>query len=135
MNENNLTIIIDNVGRTIVGKKKNLDQNSLDLVLENPAVIYVTPDEENKGRISVQMMPLFFREFLADKESPVLAHYKSTQYVLLEIANYDERMNNQYQQTFGRIIIPESPQISNAKEPKVVDLFDLKTDGNGCARN
>ena len=119
-NKTNLTVIVDNVGRTIVGELKSLDSNK-NLILQNAAVLYVASDEENKGRITVQMVPLFFREFLANKESSVLAHYNNGNYVLLDIEDYDARMLQQYQQTFSKPVAATSPQQT---EPKIVNLFE-----------
>ena len=124
-NKTNLTVIVDNVGRTIVGELKSLDSNK-NLILQNAAVLYVASDEENKGRITVQMVPLFFREFLANKESSVLAHYNNGNYVLLDIEDYDGRMLQQYQQTFSKPVAATSPQQTESKadEPKIVNLFE-----------
>jgi hypothetical protein len=124
---NNLVVIVDNVGRTILGKQKSLDERGL--TLENAAVLYVASDEESKSRLTVQMVPLFFREFLANKESVVTAHYNPGQFVLLGIEAFDSRMLTQYTQTFARVVptpnIPVNPE-PQTQEANIVNLFDDK---------
>lgn len=120
----NLVSIVDGIGRTILGEK--LNSTLLSLELGNPAILYVTSDEENKGRLSVQMVPLFFREFLGNKDSKVKAVYKDSQYTMLDVGEFDPRMVAQYQQTFARAIPNQAPASTTpqTEEPKIVNLFD-----------
>ena len=58
--ENNLTVFVDSIGRTIVGEETSSDDNTL--TVKNPAILHVQPNQQT-GQISVQLVPFFFKEF------------------------------------------------------------------------
>jgi hypothetical protein len=64
METQNLITILDNVGRTILGEvNAELTSDSV-LVIKNAVVLHVK--EHDGGRVSIQLLPIFFREFFAD---------------------------------------------------------------------
>ena len=123
---NNATpiIFLDPVGRTIMGTVASSDDADV-LNVNNPVVIMVGGD--NSGKMSVQLFPLFFREFLADKNSDVTFSYKKNLVTMSNIEAIDFRLQAQYSQMFSKansFVSPEAqPQLQNS-EPKVVNLFD-----------
>ena len=122
---NNTTpiIFLDPVGRTIMGTPATSTDDNI-LNVNNPVVIMVGGD--NSGKMSVQLFPLFFREFLADKNSDVCFSYKKNAITLSNIEAIDFRLQAQYLQMFSKansFVSPE-PQQEQKSEQKVVNLFD-----------
>lgn len=130
-NKNQLTVILDPIGRTILGEKvcceKSCDENVLKL--KNPVILHIVP-ADNQGKMSVQLLPLFFREFLADKSGDVIFNYDKDQITTTDIDALDFRLQGQYAQMFnpqnqfvgGQGQAPTSP--NNGEAPTVVSLFD-----------
>jgi hypothetical protein len=115
-------IFLDTVGRTIMALPDASSDDSV-LTVKNPVVIMVGGD--NSGKMSVQLFPLFFREFLADKNADVTFSYKKDSITLSNIEAIDFRLQAQYSQMFSKtnsFVAPEQPQ--QATEQKVVNLFD-----------
>lgn len=129
-NKNKLVIFLDAIGRTILGETYTDPNNPTDpeiLSVNNPVVLHVVPD--NGGRMSVQLLPIFFREFSASREDPVIFKYKKANIVESEMGPLDFRLQSQYQQLFGNgnIFVPPTGGIvpDNSGTPsKVVNLFD-----------
>jgi hypothetical protein len=63
-----LTVILDPIGRTVLGETVCCGGECSNEVvkLKNPVILHIVP-ADNQGKMSVQLLPLFFREFLADK--------------------------------------------------------------------
>lgn len=125
---NNATpiIFLDPVGRTIMGTVATSDNADV-LNVNNPVVIMVGGD--NSGKMSVQLFPLFFREFLADKNSDVTFSYKKNLVTMSNIEAIDFRLQAQYSQMFSKANSFVSPDAQPESQPqnseaKVVNLFD-----------
>jgi hypothetical protein len=117
-NESNLVIFLDSIGRSILGEKvKSTETN---LVVKNPVILHIVPD--NSGRMSVQLMPLFFREFLADKNEDVQFYFQLEKIVESDIKSLDFRLQAQYNQLFNKNSVFVPPQEESSD--KVVKLFD-----------
>jgi hypothetical protein len=115
-------IFLDAVGRTIMGVlSESTDDNILNV--SNPVVIMVGGD--NSGKMTVQLFPLFFREFLADKNTDVIFSYKKNTVIFSDINAIDFRLQAQYTQMFSKTNTFGSPDAQPpATEQKVVNLFD-----------
>jgi hypothetical protein len=118
-------IFLDKVGRTVMGVPVEQDENVLKV--QNPVVIIVGGD--NTGKMSVQLFPLFFREFLGDKNADVVFSFNNKEITPSNIDALDFRLQAQYNQMFSKNNTfvaqgepPKSPEPSN--EEKVVNLFD-----------
>jgi hypothetical protein len=133
-NTSKLKIILDPIGRTIlgecVGNCSGEESSCCDVLkLKNPVVLHIVP-ADNQGKMSVQLLPLFFREFLADKSADVVFSYPKDKVVVTDIDALDFRLQGQYAQIFnpqnvfvgGQQPLPDSP--NTGQPPKVVDLFD-----------
>jgi hypothetical protein len=127
-NTTKLNVILDGVGRTILGEV--VTSTSEDKVsLKNPVILHIVP-ADNNGKMSVQLLPLFFREFLADKTGDVVFSYDAARVVSTDIDALDFRLQGQYAQMFnknnsfitGETSAPVNPNTGEA--PKVVNLFD-----------
>ena len=56
----NLVVLVDNIGRTVIGSENKKASNKTHLALDEPAVVFVQPNPEN-GQIQVQVIPFFFK--------------------------------------------------------------------------
>jgi hypothetical protein len=126
-----LIVILDTVGRTILGEKVCCGgecSTETKIKIKNPVILHIVP-ADNQGKMSVQLLPLFFREFLADKTGDVTFAYDKSNIVTTDIDALDFRLQGQYAQMFnpqnvfvGNQQTPQTP--NNGESPKVVDLFD-----------
>lgn len=119
------TVFLDRVGRTIMGNLVDQTDQTI-LRVENPVVIIVGGD--NTGKMSVQLFPLFFREFLGDKNSDVHFDFKKSDTTLTDIDAIDFRLQAQYNQMFSKnntfVQQGEQPPAEQQSKEKVVNLFD-----------
>ena len=66
--ENKIVVFFDSVGRTILGEKLEDKTTKEVLTIKNPAVVHIMPNQQS-GQLQLQILPLFFKEFLADKDT------------------------------------------------------------------
>ena len=122
--KNKLTVFLDYVGRTIVGELSSEDEKNL--VVVNPVVLSTVPTQDN--RMSIQLFPLFFREFLAEKEADISFTFKKDLITIIGIDALDFRLQAQYSQIFNKsnLYVPNTDlgQSSDNSSPNVVKLFD-----------
>lgn len=128
-NKNKIITFLDAVGRTILGEHNESLSTEKDLAIVNPVVLHVVPQDQS-GRMSVQLLPIFFREFLADKSSDVTYFYNKMLVTLTSIEALDFRLKSQYDQLFNKsnIFIPPTSQVDSGNgqqsSPAIVNLFD-----------
>jgi|APGre2960657373_1045057.scaffolds.fasta_scaffold186948_2 hypothetical protein len=120
-----IAAFLDNVGRTIVGQLESEDENTLNIV--NPVVLSTVPTPDN--RMSIQLFPLVFREFLGDKEADVKFSFNKNSITVTDISALDYRLQAQYNQIFNKsnIFVPNQEQIqatTDGNSPNVVKLFE-----------
>jgi hypothetical protein len=119
------TVFLDRVGRTVMGNLVDQSDQTI-LRIENPVVIIVGGD--NTGKMSVQLFPLFFREFLGDKSSDVHFDFIKSDTTLTNIDAIDFRLQAQYNQMFSKnntfVQQGEQPPTEQQSKEKVVNLFD-----------
>ena len=119
--ENKIVVFFDSVGRTILGEKLE-DKTTKDvLTIKNPAVVHIMPNQQN-GQLQLQILPLFFKEFLADKDTGTVWNYKRANITEAVDVTFDFKLEAQYRQIFaaGPAPAPQQPQGS----PEVIKLFD-----------
>ena len=109
--EKQLKLIIDNVGRFILGEV--VGESAADLSLKKPVIIHVQPNAQ--GQIQVQTLPLLFGEFQSDVETNVWTFSKGS--IAYSNVKLDKRLIDQY----GSVANPQPAKIA---EPEVVKLFD-----------
>lgn len=122
----NLIVILDTIGRTILGESACCGgscENNL-VKIKNPVILHIVP-ADNQGKMSVQLLPLFFREFLADKTGDVVFSYDASRVTKTDIDALDFRLQTQYAQLFNpqNTFGAEQPQAEQSGE-SVVKLFD-----------
>ena len=113
----NIITFIDHIGRTIIAEK--VEDTDTQLVVKNPAIIHVQPTQQ--GQLNVQTIPLFFREFISDKNknAGTVWKFNKTNIVIgVDIEN-DARLLEQYEKLFSNITTTAS-----TNNQKVIKLFD-----------
>lgn len=118
MEEKKLTIFLDQVGRTVIGEVLTKDSTEAVLSVKNPAVVAVS--QQQTGQLSLQILPLFFKEFLADKNESTVWVYQKDKITLCKDVLLDFKLNAQYQQLFAPV--PAAPPVP--AQPDVIKLFD-----------
>jgi hypothetical protein len=122
-------VFLDTVGRTILGELLSRDTQTT--VVNNPVILNVIPAEG--GRMTVQLYPLFFREFLADKSDDVSFTFNNNFITSTNITAVDFRLMAQYAQLFNKnnVFVPPgtvAPAINQAapaqQNNSVINLFD-----------
>jgi len=122
---NTIAVFFDSVGRTILGERIDADTSDKVLTIKNPAVVHIMPNQQT-GQLSLQILPLFFREFLADKTEPTVWKYNRELITECKDVAFDFKLQAQYQQIFNPspIITPTNPGVAPAGAGDVVRLFD-----------
>ena len=114
--ENKLVVFLDSVNRTILAEL--VKSNPSELVVINPAIISIMP--KPNGQMSAQLIPVFFREILNDKNHKCVFTYSLSSIALTNITSLDKQFETQYFNLFKDI---ETAQAESA--PKL-DLFEEK---------
>lgn len=71
-NQNNdISVFFDSMGRTIIGVVTG--DTPTHITVRNPAILHA--GLTNEGKIQVNLIPAFFREFLSDWNSPIAFDY------------------------------------------------------------
>jgi hypothetical protein len=115
MSNQNIVTFIDHIGRTMIGTLVKEDKTHLHV--KNPAIIHVQPTQQ--GQLNVQTIPLYFREFVSDKNKNSGTSWrfnKNSIVVGVDIEN-DTRLLEQYNRLF-------SGAAPVADDQKVIKLFD-----------
>ncbi len=120
MNETLITFL-DAVGRTLVGTV--VKETETHLHVENPAIVIVQPNPST-NQLQMQLIPVFFKEFLDDKSQKLVWEYsKSSVTVTSEKLQFAAQFVAQYEnmwRPFTQSAAAEEP----TAEPSVVKLFD-----------
>ena len=110
-----LTVFLDAIGRTVIGKA--IKQTDTTLTIENPALVHIQPNSQT-NQLQLQILPLFFKEFQADKGQPTVWHFNKANITLSDSIPFAFQFAAQYDQLFA------PPQPAQQSEPKVIKLFD-----------
>ena len=110
-----ITTIVDQIGRTVVGVKTGETDETL--TLNNPVIIHVQPDPQS-GQLQVQSFPYLFMEFIKgdNKDKNNWTFNKAA--IAVSDVELDDKIIAQYQ----NINTPKPP--AQEEEPEVVKLFD-----------
>ena len=119
--ENKIVVFFDSVGRTILGEKLEDKTTNEVLTIKNPAVVHIMPNQQS-GQLQLQILPLFFKEFLADKDTGTVWNYSRANITEAVDVTFDFKLEAQYRQIFaaGPAPAPQQPQGS----PEGINLFD-----------
>jgi hypothetical protein len=119
-NETTFVVFFDSVGRTILGDRINADSNETTLFIKNPAVVHIVPNQQT-GQLQLQILPLFFKEFLADKAEATIWKYNRANITESNDIVFDFKLQTQYQQIFS--LNPEG-QMPSQQPADTIKLFD-----------
>jgi hypothetical protein len=121
---NNIKVFFDTVGRIIIGEEVTTSSNDETIAIKNPAVVHIVPNTQT-GQLSLQILPLFFKEFLADKnESTVWLYNRKNITPSVDFA-LDFKFIAQYTNIFtGVSDTPAQPTAPAQPSSDVIKLFD-----------
>lgn len=119
--ENKIVVFFDTVGRTILGERIDAETNNKVLAVKNPAVVHIMPNQQT-GQLQLQILPLFFKEFLADKDSGTVWNYNRENITEAVDVTFDFKLEAQYRQIFANTPAPAPQQPQGS--PEVIKLFD-----------
>lgn len=130
MSKKNLVTFLDGAQRTIIGEQASAKTDT-QLLIKNPVVVNIVPQHDPisgqpTGQLALQLLPVFFKEFLADKEEDVEYSFSLDSITEIEFdGGFDERLHDQYEGTLN-----PKPQVAAApttkpgeSTAKVVDIF------------
>ena len=122
MDQNKIVVFFDAVGRTILGERIDAQTNDKVLAIKNPAVVHIMPNQQT-GQLQLQILPLFFKEFLAEKDSGTLWKYNRENITEAVDVVFDFKLEAQYSQIFSATPAAPAPQQPQGS-PEVIKLFD-----------
>lgn len=124
-NTQHLTTFLDSLGRTIIAEAVADASTATHITVKNPVIVHIVP-VGNSGQMTVQLLPVFFREFLADKTEDTTWHYNRNTITESEQIVFDFKLTAQYQQMFSKTNLVVPPDVSESAQPSpdVVKLFD-----------
>jgi hypothetical protein len=96
----NIITFIDHIGRTTIGEPLGDTDNGASFLVKNPAIIHVQPTPQ--GQLNVQTIPLYFREFVGEKNKTegTIWKYSYANVVLGTNIDNDARLLDQYAKLF-----------------------------------
>lgn len=118
MNEtsNQLVVILDSIGRTIVGKRSA--ETDTILTLENPSVVIVQPNPST-NQIQLQLLPLFFKEFLSDRNQELVWNFNKGSITQSGPLVLGDQFVAQYENMWRSVVAPPQPD-----GEQVIQLFE-----------
>jgi len=115
MNQDQLIVFLDGIQRTIVATLVKDDDNTI--TVTKPVILNVSPTQDKK--LSVQLYPLFFREFAANRDVfPNWTFSKNS--IVISDAQVEANLLSQYTQMFQTSLVAPT---TDSNTP-VVKLFD-----------
>ena len=121
MSDINIKILVDHVGRTIIGEL--VEDTEAAYKLKNPCTIFVQPNEQ--GQLQVQTITLFFKEFLTidGREKGTTFTFRKDSITDSDAAQFlDSKLKTQYDGIVANFAAPDEAPAGDSGE--VVKLFD-----------
>jgi hypothetical protein len=125
-----VAIFFDALGRTIVGEV--IGETPENIEIKNPSVLHAGLNPE--GKIQVNLIPAFFREFLKDWNSPLVFSYRKDSIVRdAGGITLDEKLLGQYKSMWAprpprdevrKIVRELKPADTEVKPVERLNLFD-----------
>ena len=108
------TVLIDQIGRTILGVEES--QTSSEITLSNPIILHFQPSQS--GQLELQVFPLFFFELLnKEKRDKNSWTFNKTSVTLSNV-----ELNADILARYEQINTPPAPVVNN---PKMISLEDI----------
>ena len=118
MENKEIIVFLDSVSRTLAGVK--VSETETTISVENPVIVNAMPNQNSQ--MSLQLIPVFFREILDDKNQECIFEYQKESIVTSNITNLDKNIEAQYAMLFQPV--PVELDENNADGDNVVDLFE-----------
>ena len=118
MENKKLVVLLDSVCRTIAGV--GYCETDSTITIENPVIVNAMPNQS--GQMSLQLIPVFFREILEDKNQDFRFTYNKDNITMSDITNLDPNIISQYTMLFQPV--PEPVDTGVVSKDNVVDLFE-----------
>lgn len=128
-NNTKITAFFDSVSRTIIGEEVTEASTDKVLVVKDPAVLHLQPNPQT-GQLALQILPLFFKEFLADRTDSVIVEFNKDTITTIKDPILDFKIVAQYQQIVNLASQPPQAQPGQpqaGEQPsneEVIKLFD-----------
>jgi hypothetical protein len=117
---------MDSIGRTIFAEIDTEHSNEETLWVYNPVVVHTQPNPQT-GQMALQLFPVFFREFLADKDQKIVWKYNRKNIVETgEEVVFDFKLKAQYASIFS--MAGKNLQDSVTKSDNTIKLFNDEDD-------
>jgi hypothetical protein len=134
MDDVKLVTFFDSVQRTIIGELVEntlTEEDNNSIKVKNPLVVNVIPTTDDNGQhnggMALQLMPVYFRELIKNKEDVITVTYNNNNISIVEFADgFDERLKAQYIATNGgaKMNNPEVATQASPKDDNVIKLFE-----------
>lgn len=129
MSNVNLISFFDSSERTLFAEF--VEDKGDSIVVANPVVVQVSPQLDQSGRptqsMALQLLPIFFKEFLAVPDDKVQVEYRKDRISMVTIPNgFDVKLYQNYMQIFGpRVASFQPSQVAPQQAPQSpINLFD-----------
>lgn len=134
MEQDNVIVFLDTLGRTLIGKKDEEKSTKTHMAVVNPAILNIMPQQNpnnpQQTSMSVQIIPMVFKELQADKSEDTTWMYRKDTItentgVTLDFqiqASYANVFNPQPQVAAPQAVAAPAPAPAAAGEP--IKLFD-----------
>jgi hypothetical protein len=111
----NIKVIVDHIGRTVVGELAS--ETEATLTLDNPVIIHVQPNPQT-GQLQVQSFPYLFMEFIKPTARDNNKWTFNKQQIVLSTVELDDNIIAQYKGV-------NTPAVQQPQgDPEVIKLFE-----------
>lgn len=124
MSEQKIVVFLDSVNRTIAGVVEG--ETDTTISIKNPVIINAMPRQQ--GQMGLQLIPVFFREVLKNKNQDCVFTYQKDKIVTTNISDMEDQIEVEYKALFKEIPEVVAPPVEEG-EANVVDLFGEKNNG------
>lgn len=137
--QKDLVTFFDSLGRTIIGER--VGGGAAFISIKNPVVVNIVQQQvqdpvtgQPQNRMALQLLPLFFKEFLADADAGVVYNYNKANITMpADDIVFDFKLYIQYDNIFKEDVPVEAPPAAPPvqkdgglvqDDDKVINLFD-----------
>jgi len=125
--EQKVVVFMDSVSRTIAGGLVSEDDDTF--TVSNPVIINAMPTQQ--GQMSLQLIPVFFREILEDQNKPVEFTYNKGQVTMSSVDALEPNILTEYNKLFTPVAKLAPTAIETPEDEEKVILFPTEDQNNG----
>lgn len=139
MDTKKIVAFLDSLNRCIFAEKVEERCTNTSLVVKNPVVVNIVAQRDSltgqpNGQMALQLLPIFFKEFLAAKDADIIFSYNTANITQIDPLIFDFKLYAQYEQIFSNLILPQKAPIAQGmpnvgqqntnKDSNIIKLFD-----------